>query len=41
MSNEEQKDENSEVVRGRLGRRSVEDRRSAVMELLAGKVSVD
>ena len=39
MSNDDQKDEN--VVRGRPGRRSVEDRRSAVMELLSGKASVD
>lgn len=41
MSNDDQKVENSEVVRGRPGRRSVEERRSAVMELLAGKASVD
>ena len=39
MSNDDPKDEN--VVRGRPGRRSVEDRRSAVMELLSGKASVD
>jgi len=39
MSNDDQKDEN--VVRGRPGRRSVEERRSAVMELLSGKASVD
>ncbi len=29
------------VVRGRPGRRSLEDRRNAVMELLSGKASVD
>ena len=39
MSNDDPKDEN--VVRGRPERRSVEDRRSAVMELLSGKASVD
>ena len=39
MNNDDQKDEN--VVRGRPRRRSVEDRRSAVMELLSGKASVD
>jgi ABC-type transport system involved in cytochrome bd biosynthesis fused ATPase/permease subunit len=37
MSNDHQRDENSEVVRGRPGRRSVEERRSAVMELLAAR----
>lgn len=30
-----------DVVRGRPGRRSVEDRQNAVLELLAGKASVD
>ena len=39
MSNDDQKHEN--VVRVRPGRRSVEERRSAVMELLSGKASVD
>ncbi len=41
MSNDDQKDESSEVVRGRSGRFSVEERRSAVMELPSGKASVD
>jgi transposase-like protein len=39
MSNEQQDD--GDVVRGRPGRRSVEDRQSAVLELLAGKATVD
>lgn len=39
MSDEKRDDE--DVVRGRPGRRSVEDRRQAVLELLAGKATVD
>jgi transposase-like protein len=39
MSEEKRDDE--EVVRGGPGRRSVEDRQHVVLELLAGKASVD
>lgn len=39
MSDEKRDD--GDVVRGRPGRRSVEDRRQAVLELLAGKATVD
>jgi transposase-like protein len=35
------KRDDGDVVRGRPGRRSVEDRQNAVLELLAGKASVD
>lgn len=38
--NDDKRDE-SDAVRGRPGRRSVEDRQNAVLELLAGKASVD
>jgi transposase-like protein len=36
-----EKRDDVDVVRGRPGRRSVEDRQQAVLELLAGKASVD
>lgn len=39
MSDEKRDD--GDVVRGRPGRRSVDDRRQAVLDLLAGKASVD
>lgn len=44
MSNEERQPEREEregAVRGRPGRRSVEDRTEAVLALLAGKATVD
>ena len=39
MSDENQGDDS--VVRGRPGRRSVEERKAAVLELLSGKATVD
>ena len=41
MSKHDERSENGGVVRGQPGRRSVEDRRWAVLELLSGKASVD
>ena len=35
------RDEDGDVVRGRPGRRTVEDRQQAVLDLLAGKATVD
>ena len=41
MSKQDEKDEIGDVVRGRPGRRSAEDRRLAVLELLSDKATVD
>jgi transposase-like protein len=41
VSDEEQREEKDGAVRGRPGRRSVEERTEAVLALLAGKATVD